>query len=125
MDSSLKTNWLAFAVAGRGRLLLSINRNRILCAASMFDVLSFEHTFCQLILDLLKPMEEHTEDAKIDEEAARLPVSLDISISIPILTRMTIRSKSLCMQALYRMLYYASCNVRSIQTTENGHSIKI
>jgi len=26
-------------------------------------------------------MEEHTEDAKIDEETARFPVSLDVSIS--------------------------------------------
>lgn len=28
----------------------------------------------QLIEALLKPMEEHTEDARVEEEAARLPV---------------------------------------------------
>ena len=29
----------------------------------------------QLIISLLKPMEEHTEDARVEEEAHRLPVS--------------------------------------------------
>ena len=38
----------------------------------------YDSTFSlQLILDLLKPMEEHTEDAKMDEAAVRLPVSAD------------------------------------------------
>jgi hypothetical protein len=32
--------------------------------------------FTQLIVSLLKPMEEHTQEAKVEEEAARLPVSL-------------------------------------------------
>ena len=31
----------------------------------------------QLIKNVLKPMEEHTEDAKVAEEAARLSVSVD------------------------------------------------
>jgi hypothetical protein len=36
--------------------------------------------FLQLIESLLKPMEEHTEDAKIEEDAARIPVNI-ISVS--------------------------------------------
>lgn len=44
--------------------------------------LNWIHTSCrpdflssQLIVSLLKPMEEHTQDAKVEEEAARFSVS--------------------------------------------------
>jgi hypothetical protein len=46
----------------------------------------YAHIFYQLILDLLKPMEDHTEDAKVDEEAARLPVSTHTFQSLSIFT---------------------------------------
>jgi len=35
----------------------------------------------QLIASLLKPMEEHTKDAKVEEDAARLPVSFILFLS--------------------------------------------
>ncbi|KAJ3518007.1 hypothetical protein NLJ89_g139 [Agrocybe chaxingu] len=47
-----------------------------------------------LITSLLKPMEEHTEDAKIEEEAARLPVKIAIYASL-------ISNVALCVLQMY------------------------
>ncbi|KAI0785409.1 CDF-like metal transporter [Irpex lacteus] len=48
----------------------------------------------ELIEALLKPMEEHTEDARVEEEAARLPVKIAIWASL-------IANLSLCVLQLY------------------------
>ncbi|KAF7792548.1 hypothetical protein EIP86_003589 [Pleurotus ostreatoroseus] len=50
--------------------------------------------FPQLITSLLKPMEEHTEDAREAEEAARLPIKIAIWASL-------IANFSLCVLQLY------------------------
>lgn len=47
-----------------------------------------------LINDLLKPMEEHTEDAKQEEEAARLPVKIAVYASL-------IANLALCILQMY------------------------
>ncbi|KAL0951902.1 hypothetical protein HGRIS_008557 [Hohenbuehelia grisea] len=47
-----------------------------------------------LIASLLKPMEDHTEEAKVEEEAARLPVKIAVWASL-------IANLSLCVLQMY------------------------
>ena len=42
--------------------------------SSLFALLHADRDPAQLIDDLLKPMEDHTNDARAEEELARLPV---------------------------------------------------
>ncbi|TFY81024.1 hypothetical protein EWM64_g2992 [Hericium alpestre] len=58
----------------------------------------------ELILNLLKPMEEHTEDARADEELSRLPVKIAVQASL-------IANFALCVLQLYAAASSASLSL--------------
>ncbi|ETW86755.1 inorganic ion transporter [Heterobasidion irregulare TC 32-1] len=57
-----------------------------------------------LIASLLKPMEEHTEDARIEEDAARLPVKIAVRASL-------IANFALCILQMYAAVSSASLSL--------------
>jgi hypothetical protein len=58
-----------------GSLVIIEGRTMFVSLPVFFWVFSSLRFYAQLITSLLKPMEEHTEDARHEEDLSRLPVS--------------------------------------------------
>ena len=63
----------------RGKRLASYHRKQNDVRFSSFSCPHPANIHVQLIASLLKPMEEHTEDARNEEDLSRLPVSACLS----------------------------------------------
>ena len=59
----------------RGKRLANYHRKQNAVRTSSTSSVFPTHTASQLITSLLKPMEEHTEDARNEEDLSRIPVS--------------------------------------------------
>ena len=59
----------------RGKRLANYHRKQNAVGVSSTSSVFPTHTASQLITSLLKPMEEHTEDARHEEDLSRIPVS--------------------------------------------------
>jgi len=70
---STMTRSLCCVVGVRASVLQSTSSDRMMLVLATFSRYPFL-ILLQLITSLLKPMEEHTEDAQSEEAAARLPV---------------------------------------------------
>jgi len=67
---------LSSATASEANVSLVIIENKMMSVSLPFFMSCLNDVRAQLITSLLKPMEEHTEDARNEEDLSRLPVNV-------------------------------------------------